>query len=517
MSLNRTALSLIATATALAAVTGIAALNAPSSEAGDDSESARLPVQRTSLVCPQPAASELADTTYTGFTAAHKDVQSDGSAGAGQSDSAGLLPADHTLEGGGREDEEDKKAKEKDPKPVLKLKKPGAPVTYETDRSDAPALTGSAEGALAPGWAVQQSTTISAGAGRGLLGLRCTEPDTDFLFTGVSTAKDRHDYIHLTNPDEASATVDLELYGKDGRLASDSGKGLNIPGRATIPVLLSTLTSEPVTNVSLNVAVRAGRVGAQVQAVDEKLGSDWITASARSDKRLVLPGIPEDAKEVRLVAFAPGERDVELGVKFAGPNSSISPAGSETLHVKSGMTTAIDLKDLTRGEAGSLVLSPTEEGSAPVIAALRVLRGKGSKQEMAFIPASEPVTERATAVGSQMKGSTLSLVAPGSAAKVKVTASAGSEGGKPVSKNYDLKAGTTTAIDDLRPDGGKGRFALTVYPLSGGPVHVARMLETKAGSNKDVPMFTVQTYPDDRSTVAVPGASQDLTVLNGRG
>lgn len=514
MSLNRTSLGLIAALTALAAVTGVAALNAPSSDATGDKEAARLPVQRTSLVCPQPASSDLANTTYTGYSAPYKAGTETGGAGE-QRATAGLLPARQTLDGG-REDED---GKEKKPKPVLPLKKPGAPLVHETDRADAPALTGSAEGALAPGWTVQQTTTISAGSGRGLLGLNCTAPDTDFWFAGVSTAEGRHDYIHLTNPDEAPATVDLQLYGKDGELRSESGTGLNVPGKATIPVLLSTLTSEPVTNVSLNVAVRAGRVGAQIQAVDEKLGSDWIAASAQSEERLVLPGIPGDATGVRLVAHAPGDKDVELAVKFAGPSSSISPAGNETVHVKSGMTTAVDLDDLTRGEAGSLVLAPTEDSAgAPVVAALRVLRGKGDKQETAFIPATEPLTERATAAGSEGKDSALSLVAPAGAAKVRVTASAGSKGGKPASKTYALKAGTTTVVDDLRPSGGKGHFAYTVEKLSGGPVHLARSLEAKGeGSGKDVPMFTVQTYPDDRSTVGVPSARQDLNVLNRRG
>ncbi|MBU7598642.1 hypothetical protein JGS22_013705 [Streptomyces sp. P38-E01] len=509
MSLNRTTLSLIAALVALAAVTGVASLTAPAAGTGGGDEAARLPVQRTSLVCPQPASSDLASTTYTGYAAPSESGDADGEDAA-----AGLLPARRTLDGGRDEEESEK---EKKPKPLLALKKPGSPLVHETDRADAPALTGSAEGVLAPGWTVQQTTSISAGPGRGLLGINCTAPDTDFWFTGVSTAEGRHDYVHLTNPDKAPATVDLQVYGKDGELRTDSGTGLNVPGGATIPVLLSTLTAKPATNVSLNVAVRAGRVGAQIQAVDEELGSDWIAASARSEERLVLPGIPADATGVRLVAHATGGKDAELAVKFAGPTSSISPAGNETLHVKSGMTTAVDLKNLTRGEAGSLVLEPSEDGSgSPVVATLRVLRGKGEKQETAFIPATEAVTSRATAAGSEGKDSSLSLVAPAGTAKVRVTASAGSEGGKPAKKTYTLKAGTTRLVDDLRPDGAKGHFAYTVERLSGGPVHLARTVKSKgSGSAKDVPMFTVQTYPDDRSTVAVPGARQDLTVLNG--
>ena len=507
--MNRTAYSLIGVATALAAVTGVAALTAPSGEPAAPASAARLPVERSTLLCPQPTSSEIGETTYTAFTP--KGGAERTSAGKG---TAELLPAASTLEGGGQNTGEGG-AK---PEPVAPLREPGTPVTVDTDRTGAPALTGSADGRLAPGWTVQQTTLVTAGTGRGLLGLSCTAPDTEFWFPGASTADERHDYIHLTNPDDSPAVVDLELYGKEGSVRTDSGQGINVPARSTVPVLLSTLSREPVTNVVLHVVARTGRIGAQVQSLDEGLGGDWLTASADSRGSLVLPGIPADATAARLVVFAPGEEDADLKVQLATPTGTITPAGQETLHVRSGTTVAVDLGDVTRGEPGSLVLSPAEKGrEARVVAALRVLRGKGTQQEMAFVPAAEPIRERASAVGSDAEaagdesaGTVLSLVAPEETAKVRVTASAGSGGGEPVSRTYTLKGGTTTAVDDLRPEGGKGRYALTVERLSGGAVYAARTLTV---SEDGIPMFTVQTLPDDRGTVSVPEAGQDLSVL----
>jgi Family of unknown function (DUF5719) len=510
VSPNRTTLTLIAVVAALGAVTGAAStLTQPPAESagGTEATATRLPVERSTLVCPQPTTSDLGETTYTGYTPkgdARRESEDKGS--------AGLLPAESTLEGGGPDEEGEAEGEDSGKETAaLSLKEPGTPVTQETESSGTPALTGSADGRLAPGWTVQQTTAIATGTGRGMLGTACSAPGTDFWFTGVSTAEDRHDYIHLTNPDSAPATVDLLLYGKNGRVESDSGSGINVPGGTTVAVLLSTLTAEPVPNVTTEVVARTGRIGAQVQALDEKLGADWISAAADPGGSVVLPGIPADATGIRLTAFAPGEQDADLAVKFAGPSGSISPAGLETLHVKSGMTTAIDLNDLTQGEPGTLVLTPSGSADAPVVAGLRVLRGKGTAQEMAFIPATAPVEERATAAGSEAKGSTLSLVAPDKAAKAEVTASAGSEGGEPVSRTYDLKPGTTITVDDLRPDGGKGHFALTVERISGGAVYAARMLEAGA---EGVPTFTVQTLPDDRGSVEVPRSSQDLSVLN---
>ncbi|MGW0916413.1 DUF5719 family protein [Streptomyces sp. NPDC002784] len=495
--MNRTTLSLLAGVTALAAVTGYATLSAPEASGRDSAEAAAvLPVERTSLLCPSPSTSDLAETAYTSFTPVTKGTGSGGkaelSAAAGQS-----------------AEEQEKSDKKADGKPVLEAEEPGKPVASDASGADSPALIGTADGKSAPGWTVQQTTEVTAGTGRGLQGVNCTAPDTEFWFPGASTATDRTDYVHLTNPDDSAAVVDIELYGKDGPLETTVPDGITVAPHSTEPVLLSTLVDEKQTNLTAHVSVRSGRVGAAVQALDDKLGGDWLAASADPTGSLVLPGIPKDATAVRLVAFTPGGSDADLKVQLASPSGLITPAGNETLHVKSRMTSAIDLGDITRGEAGSVVLTPTDR-SVPVVAALRVVRGKGADQETAFIPATRPVGTRATAAANTAKGTTLSLTAPTATAKVEVTASAGTEGGTEASRTYTIKKGTTQDVDLPAPDGLKGTYALTVETVSGGPVHGSRTLSSPQGS---VPAFTVQTLPDDRGTVKVPEAEQDLSVL----
>ncbi|MFD0552311.1 DUF5719 family protein [Streptomyces rectiviolaceus] len=497
--MNRTTQSLIAAAAALAAVTGFAAANAPDGSGDDGAKAAaRLPVERTSLLCPVPSSSDLAETSYTAFTPEGKN--------SGDAGKAELLPATRELtdapKGGGKD-------KKEAVKPFLTPKAPGKPVTGEESGGDSPALLGTADGKLAPGWTVQQTTKYSVGSGRGIQGANCTAPDTDFWFPGASTDEDRSDYVHLTNPDDSAAVVDIELYGKDGGIKTEVGEAIQVQPHSSVPVLLSTLSPKEQTNLTMHVTARSGRVAAAVQSSDDKLGGDWLPASADPASRVVLPGIPKDATSVRLVAFAPGADDADLKVQLAAPSGSISPAGHANLHVKSGMTTAVDLGDVTKGEAGSLILTPTED-AAPVVAALRVTRGKGADQETAFIPATNAIGTRATVADNRAKGSTLSLVAPGKTGKVRVTASQGSEGGSSTSKTYSVKGGTTLGIKPPVPSGLKGTYALTVEPVSGADVYASRMLEAPEDG---VPMFTVQTMPDDRGTVSVPKAEQDLKVL----
>ncbi|MEV6764996.1 DUF5719 family protein [Streptomyces sp. NPDC051105] len=494
--MNRTTLSLLAGTAALAAVTGFAALNPPAAAPAHTAEvAAQLPVERTTLLCPAPSLSDIADTSYTSFTPVTKGTASDGKA---------ELQAATEQSGDGTSGK-----KKKASKPVLTPKAPGTPATGDVSGSDGPAYVGTAEGRYAPGWTVQETTEVAAGTGRGLQGVNCTSADTDFWFPGASTASGRTDYVHLTNPDDSAAVVDIELYGKDGQLKSSVGEGLTVAPHASEPVLLSTLSDEKQTDLTVHVNVRSGRVGASVQALDDKTGGDWLAASADPSGSLVLPGIPKDATDVRLIAFTDGDSDADLKVRLASPDGLITPAGNETLHVKAGMTTAADLGDVTRGEAGSLVLTPTDQ-SVPVVAALRVTRGKSGKQETAYIPATAPVGTRATSADNSGKGTTLSLTAPTGTAQVKVTASAGSGGGTAVSKTFTIKSGTTQDVDAPVPSGLKGTYALTVEPVSGGPVYGARTL---AATEEGVPGFTIQTLPDDRGTVAVPEADQDVSVL----
>ncbi|MEK8143538.1 DUF5719 family protein [Streptomyces sp. M10(2022)] len=264
-------------------------------------------MERSSLLCPAPGGSGLADTTYTSFSPAGK---SGAEAGAAELKPVVALPADEDEESA--PEKQTKKEKAAEPKkkaaaekPVLTVKEPGKPVSADTSAADAP------RSSVRPpaGWhpAGQRSRPPRA-SGRlpGLLGVSCTAPDTEHWFPGASTAASHQDYVHLTNPDDTAAVADIELYGPDGAIESDVGEGITVPARSSVPMLISTLTSKAVDNLTVHVTTRTGRVGAVVRAADDKAGSDWLASSTDPAGTLVLPGIPADATSVQLVAFAPG-------------------------------------------------------------------------------------------------------------------------------------------------------------------------------------------------------------------
>ncbi|BBA97694.1 putative secreted protein [Actinacidiphila reveromycinica] len=487
--MNRSTLSLAGAVVALAVLTGAASMaGGDDSSAAPAASSSRLPVQRSTLLCPEPSTSEFAATTYTSFTPAGSGSGSGTSGGQ-----ATLVPATTK------------------PKALKPLTATGKPVTSTTDASDAPALIGTADGSLAPGWSVGQTTVVSDGPGRGLLGTSCVVPDSEFWFPGASTQDGRQDYVHLVNPDDTPAVVDIDLYGKDGQLKGSTGDGITVPGDSSKPVLLSTLIADKVQDLTVHVVARSGRVGAAVQSTDAKAGTDWLPAAAQPSGDLVMPGIPADATDVRLIAYAPGSDDADLTLKLATSSGTITPADHETLHVKSGMTAAVDLGDVTRGDAGSLIVgSSSAHAAVPVVAGLRVTRGKGSDQEIAFLPATAPIDREASVADNRSKGSTLGLTATGKDVSVKITSSAGSTGGTAVSRTVTVKAGTTVSMAPPQPSGLKGSYAVTVQRLSGGRLYASRMLALPLDG---VPMFTIQPMPDDQGLVEVPLAGADLRVL----
>jgi hypothetical protein len=508
---NRSTISLAGAVGALAVLTGVASVTAGGTpKAAHAATAERLPVQRSTLLCPAPSSSEAARTTYTSYTPQGTQVPagtSPGSAGSSGSPAPAGSPGSSGSSGAARLVPAAAKGK-----PFTPLTETGKPATYAADKPGAPALIGAADGTMAPGWTAEQTTVIDGGSRPAMLGLSCVSPDTEFWFPGASTDTGRQDYLHLVNPDDTPAVVDVELYGKDGRLKASTGDGLTVPGHAAEPVLLSTLVADRAADLTLHVVARTGRIGAAVQATDARTGADWLPPATEPAASLVLPGIPGDATDVRLITYAAGTDDADLTLRLATPTGTITPAGRETLHVKAGMTTAVDLGDVTKGDAGSLIIGSSQAHSpVPVIAALRVTRGKAGKQEMAFLPATESVAGRATVADNRAQGSLLSLTATGKDAAVRITSSAGSSGGTAVSRTVTVKAGTTLAAPPPLPGGLGGTFAVTVEPLSGGPVYASRTLTRTTGG---VPAFTIQPMPDDHGLVEVPAAGSDLRILN---
>ncbi|MFD9124217.1 DUF5719 family protein [Kitasatospora sp. NPDC059571] len=516
---SRTGQSLLAAAAVLGLVFGIAELRPPAqpTTAGPHGAPTTAQVERTAAVCPPPRQGLTGTTALTLFNPAGSTAKGTGSlsdvappsaaapapSSAAPSGSASGSPSAQPAAAAGA------------PAARLTLAKSGVPVTGTAASGDTTATGATATGGFAPGFTVSQTTTMADQSSAGLAGVTCAEPGSDFWFVGASTAASRRDYVTLVNTDSSPATVDVRLVGDKGPIDSDNGTGISLAPGTSQSLLLSTMLKTETPDLAVHVVARGGRVAAGLEAAEEGKGVDWIAASAAPAATQVIPGLPADRSAARLVVAAPADDDADLKIQISGKNGWFTPAGKETLHVKAGMVAALDLGGgaNTRSEVGAIRLSPSDPAHpTPIVATVRVDRSNNGKSEAAWIAAAGPVGKRASIADNRGGGATsVLLTSTGTAdAKVRLTASAGSGGGTPATKEVDVPAGATVAVQGLEPAGLNGTYGITVETLSGGPVVAARML---AVNQKELPAFTIQALQDDHSTVVVPFAQNDPGLL----
>ena len=495
--ISRTTQSLLAAVGVLALAVGIAEVHPPTGQAAVTGATVLTAVQHSTLLCPPPMQGSSGSTGYSlAVPGALSGVTAAPASGPVSSTAAGTNGASlGSLTPGGAGS-----------KALAKQSKIGGSSTAKAaGGTKAPALLADSDGSTAPGFTVQQTT---AGVGSTLSGTGCTAPGTEFWFAGADTSKGSTDYLELSNAEATAADVDIQVFGPNGEVDNTTAANINVAAGGTASLLLSTLIGPGNENspLAVHILVRSGRVAAAVHADSGSKGADWIPATTAAGTQ-VIAGLPGDLSDATLEVAAPGSADADLKVQLASQSGWITPAGHETVHVKAGMVTSVDLGNITRGQPAALRLTPSDPKQAtPVVAGIQVVRGGKNGTDTGYLAGGGSIGQRATAAGSTGSDTTLLLTATDTAAKVKV-GTIGS-GTTPGSATVSIPAGATVAVSPKAP--GKGAYAVTVEPVSGGSVYAARMITRKSGS---VPAFTIQQLADDHSTVQIPHALQDNSIL----
>ncbi|MEZ0070623.1 hypothetical protein ABIA32_006676 [Streptacidiphilus sp. MAP12-20] len=526
--INRTTQSLLGALGVLALALGIAELQPPQGQAAATGSSVRTAVTQTSLLCPPPLQGLTGSTVYSLAAPGHDSSTGSGgsasltplsgtssaSASAGASPTASASPKASSSAS-------PKASSSASPKPsssgsgatpsagaspagsaaplVQQTQTGGSTTAKAASGANAPGALAVANGSTAPGFTVQQTTTTS----KGLSGTSCTAPGTDFWFVGADTAKGTSAYLELTNAQANNSDVDVQIFGPAGEVETSAAGSVNVPANGNSSLLLSTLV-QPGNDgqvLAVHVLVRSGQIGAALH-VNSDAGADWIPPTTAASS-VSVPGLPGDVHQYNLsLAVAKGDADADLKVQLASQSGWITPAGHETVHVKAGMLTTVNLNDVTHGQPGLLRLVPSDpKQPTPIVVGVQAT--SSSRSDVAYLAGAAPITQRGTVAGNTGSDSTLLLTAPNGAASVTVT-TLGS-GGSPTTKTVQIAAGSTVAVPLTAPSGAS-TFAVTVTPAGGGPVYAARELSRKSG-------LTIQQIPDDGSTVMVPTAIQNPAIL----
>jgi hypothetical protein len=401
-------------------------------------------------------------------------------------------------------------------KTLISLREPGDRGAYVGRNGERDSVTGSATGALAPGFSVTQTERTVDGQGRGLAATQCQPTGTDFWFVGAASGVGQRAVLVLTNPESATATVDVTLHGRRGPVDAPGARGLQVRARTSIEVRLDEVApGEKV--LAAHVQVRVGRLSAAITETDvfgtEPRGTDWLPASETPATTLVVPGVPAVARgregEIRLDLVAPGEAAiVTLGI--VTEEGSFPPQGTDVVDVPAGSVTSVDLTEAIRGEAAAITISST----APVTAGARVvLRNPDIFGDSLYLAASSPLDAPAVVPDNRTTRdlqTRLILSAPEGAASATVTGFSGGEEWK--AGRVELAAESTQVLT-IEPPKRKGKrvesYGLVITPDGSGPIYGVRMLDEEGPRGPLVTSFPLTVA---RLLATVPEAYPDVSV-----
>lgn len=399
---------------------------------------------------------------------------------------------------------------------LISLSSPGDRGTYVGRDGERDSVTGEAVGSLAPGFSVTQTERTVDGKGRGLASTQCQPTGTDFWFVGAASGVGDYAVLVLTNPESATATVDVTLHGKRGLVDAVETRGIQVPPRTSSEVRLNQVApGEEV--LAVHVEVRVGRLSAAITETDvfgfEPRGTDWIPQAAAPATQLVVPGVPEENQgrqsRVRLDVVAPGAAAV-VTVSLITPEGSFTPQGADIVEVPAAGVASVDLTEALRGEPAAIVLSSDE----PVTAGARVeLQDPDIFGDLLFLAAADSLDAPGVVPDNRTSSSLqtrLILTAPGEGATAVVTGFAGGEDW--IASRVNLPAGTTQSVTIDPPRvGGKpvDSYGLIVTPGGDGPLYGVRMLDEEGPRGPLVTSFPLSTA---RLLVKVPETIPDVAV-----
>lgn len=331
---------------------------------------------------------------------------------------------------------------------------------------------------------------------QGTAAANCLRPSNDQWLAGASTTVGRTAVLVLMNASSTPATVNLELFGKAGRIQAPGSRGLLVAPNTTRSVVLAGLAPAEA-QLAVHVRSTGGPVAAVIQQSTLRAltpgGLDFIAPGAAPAVRQVMPGVDiqdpaamdsllksagyEDAGPV-LQLTVPGPSDAVVEVKLLGRDGEKALPSGGVVTAKAGSVTEVPLAGVP---AGQYTVSASSDVS--FVATARMARGlkAGSAADMAWAPSG-------LRLGSQHvvpvpPGGTRRLVFGVLDTRATITYAAITADGKVhAPASADIAGGTTAAVTVPEKVGGSGVLGYVVS-ASGDAAYGAVLMYGADGRN----------------------------------
>lgn len=295
---------------------------------------------------------------------------------------------------------------------------------------------------------------------QGTAAANCLRPSNDQWLAGASTTVGRTSVLVLTNASSTPATVNLELFGKAGRIQAPGSRGLLVaPGTSRSVVLAGLAPGEP--QLSVHVRSAGGPVSALIQqSVLRGLtpgGVDFIAPGAAPAVRQVMTGVDiQDPAGLAQLTGKPGYEDAGAALQLTvpGPSDAVVevtlygrdgqkalPSGG-VVTAKAGAVTEVSLAGVP---AGQYTVAASSDVS--FVAATRVTRGLQENQPSDVAWAAAGVRLGSQHVVPVPQGGIRSLVFGALDTRATITYAAITSDGKVrPPATADIAGGTTSSI-----------------------------------------------------------------------
>ena len=218
--------------------------------------------------------------------------------------------------------------------------------------SDPTPVRVSATGGLAPGVLAAQESDEASAEVTGLAEASCGRAGADAWLIGGGGAPGRQERLVLLNPGANPVTVDVEVFGHNGRVESSAAQGIVVQGRSRASVLLDAVAPEE-DSPAYHVTTRGGFVASGladywIDGITPR-GIESVAPLAAPATEQLIAGVPGKLPTtVRLLA--PGEREAVVEIRLLTPDGPAALTGSRAVvRVPAGSTRDVEVTDVPAG------------------------------------------------------------------------------------------------------------------------------------------------------------------------
>lgn len=209
-----------------------------------------------------------------------------------------------------------------------------------------------------------------------LVGTRCTEPASDYWFTGLGAASTHDSIVEIDNPADTQAEVVVTTYSSRGSVAPSDDDRVLAPHSS---LRIDMFQDKPQYGVfAIHAAVVQGQASVsvldQAQTPGQAALGGWLAPQAMPINVVSLFGIPSGSRQTLTVAN-PGSDQITATVRLITKTSTFAPARFAGIAVPGTGVATADLGKILAGAKD--VLGIEVDAPSPITASLSAVVNNG--------------------------------------------------------------------------------------------------------------------------------------------